>query len=169
MNDQNQPGYQHNPNIQPYTTGAQPNNGHNPYEFIMQANAKPPKAGPSFAVRLMVVVGGIFLLFVGIAVALSLINGGQDDTERFTAVAKEQQQIVLLATTVTQNAKSDSAKAFALNTQLSLQTSLAQTQDFMKKNEMKLDDKALSQTSNKDATDALASAKESQDYDTQAR
>lgn len=135
----------------------------------MQANAKPPKAGPSFVVRLLIVLGGIFLLFAIIGVVLSLLGGGKGDQEQFSVIASEQQSLSALSSSAVQGATSESAKAFALNVQLTMQTNLNQTKAYMSSAGIKLDEKQLAAATDQKSLQELDAAKETTNYDQTAR
>lgn len=169
MHNQNQPKAQYNPQTQPYATGTQPNNGHNPYEFILQADTKPPQPPASFAKRLLLVVGGIFLLFMLLALALSFLLPKKGASEGVVAIAEEQQAIVALATSVATDAQSDTLKAFALNTQLVLQSDQKELTGYIKASGSKLDEKRLVNSSDAKATAKLETAKDTPNYDSTGR
>lgn len=169
MHNQNQPTTPYNPQVQPHATGTQPNNGHNPYEFILQADAKPPKEPTSFVKRLLIAVGGIFLLFALLAVGLSIFLPDKGASEGVVAIAEQQQALSTVAGSIATTANADSVKAYALNTQLTLQTDQKALTSYITSSGTKLDEKKLAASSDSDATAKLDVAKNSPSYNTTAR
>lgn len=145
------------------------NGGHNPYEFILNADGKPPKPPTSLASRLLLVVGGIFLLFVIIALALTMFLGKQGPSDKEMLIISEQQTVIDVASSVASTTKSDSLKALALNTQLSLQTDQKNISNLLVESGAKIDQKQIDSAVDSEPTAKLTAAKGSSTYDNMAK
>lgn len=123
-----------------YTPGTQLDNGHNPYEFIMQADAKHQKHGGDLFIRkLLIIVGSVAAFFIVAAILLSALVPNNNPTDKMYTIATEQQAIATVAATAANQATSESAKAIALNTQLAMQTAANDTLKYVQDNGGKAD------------------------------
>lgn len=143
--------------------------GHNPYEFIVNPNT--PKrstnifGGVMSSWKGLAVLGGavIIILFVAGMVLSSLAPKGS--TPGLTAAVQRQQEIIRVATAAGQNATSTDVLNFAMNVELTVQSSQQQTLAYLTSHGTKVSDKllALDQSAQTDAL--LANAAAAGNYD----
>jgi hypothetical protein len=93
--------------------------------------------------RIAVVAGGAVLLIVLAVVLMSILgSAGKSQTNNYVKIAQKQAEIIRISNLGTKQAKSTSAKALAVNTRLSMESSQVQTAKILEKRGIK--DKALS-------------------------
>jgi len=141
--------------------------GHNPYEFIVNPNTPQKRgglAGAGFGKQIALLVGGVVVLLIIAAVALSALKPKGIGSDML-AIAQRQQEIVRLATAASQQASGQDAKNFAINTQLSVSSSQQQVVGFLTTHGTKTNEKLLALDHTAATDTLLASAANAGTYD----
>lgn len=144
----------------------QPNN----YDFIMNpaTPSRPPLLGGNALLkRLLIVLGGLFILAIIAAVLAQVLGGGSGGFNKtaMLGIAQDQTQIIHLATDGVDNSTTAANKNFSISAQLSI---TSQQTDFLKytaSHGLKPKAKALALKQNADVDTQLTSAKSSSTYD----
>lgn len=145
----------------------QPNNN---YDFIMNP-ATPPKKAPmgsnSMAMRILIVVGGLFLLAIIAAVFMSFIGnaGSAFNKSAMLSVAQDQTEIQRLASIGEQDSVSQTNKNFSATTTLSIKSEQSELLTFLASNGYTVDPKQLPLKQDAAATSQLESAKSASTFD----
>lgn len=151
------------PNVPPPMRG-----GKNPYDFI--ANPDQTKAGNgkvlSKAQRIMLVVGGIFLLLLLVTVISSFISGLGDGIKK-DIVATRQQQVEILRVSELgiKQAASPDTKNLATTTNITMVSDSASLAALAEKAAVKTDRKMLAGGYNANTDALLASARQNNQFD----
>ena len=166
------------PNYRPPTGGLGPQDlniptvtpNNNPYGFIMDAPHKPKKSllpsGNSAKSRLLVVLGGLFVLFVVFSILMPLIFGSKDNsTTQLKSLAAEQQEIVRVATLGVQGAFDPALTSYAQTTKLTVQSQQNEVLGYLASHKIKIAPKLLTAVLNSKTDTALIEAKASNRYD----
>ena len=148
-----------------------PSSSQSDLDFIMNPQ-QPPKSpglfsfgGSSLPKRILLAVGGMFLLLILFVVVKGVVGGNGGSATALVTVAKDQQELIHLATGATQNATTDVTKNFSATALISLQSEQNQLVSYLKTNGHKVAGKELSLKISK-ATDAqLAAAKSASTFD----
>lgn len=142
--------------------------GHNPYEFIVNAEAKKKSlglpGGNSFFGRLAIIVGGVILLMIIAGVVLSAL-GPKSPTASLTAIAQRQQEIVRIASSAVGNASSQDAKNFAVNVEAVVASSQSQIVGYLTSHGTKVDGKVLALDHSAQTDALLTNAQTTNTYD----
>jgi hypothetical protein len=147
-----------------------PNNGHNPYEFIVSPGVKPKKlrigGTQNRATRLLLIMAGfgVIVIILGIIITSLLPNNGS--VQSLTTIAQEQQEIMRVAAQGEQQASSETAKGLAFTIDLSIGTSQNKLLAYLESRDAtpKAKELALKADTATDAT--LTAALASSTYDT---
>jgi hypothetical protein len=123
--------------------------GSNPYDFIVNPNAGPSRrrvpGSNSVVLRLLLVLGGIFLLFIAFVVGKNLLLVDSTNTPLLISAASQQQELIhlsgkaVLVTTIDSTTKNS-----ALTSQLTLTSQQQQLLVYLKANGHKVAPKQLS-------------------------
>ena len=118
--------------------------------------------------RVLVVVGGLFVLAIVAAIAISFLGnaGASFNKGAVLSVAQDQTEIARLSTTGAQDGVSDRVKNFSITTQLSMKSEQAEFQKYLASAGYKIDAKQLLLKQDAAASTALADAKSSSTFDT---
>ncbi len=129
---------------------------HNPYDFIMNPG-KPPKKGfsaglPPLALKILLVLGGVFLVMVLVAIVLSFGSSKSIGKAELIGLAQTQQEIIRISDEGASAAVQQTTKNLATTAVLAIQTQQTQLLTLLEKNGIKTDDKqlALKQDANTD-------------------
>lgn len=144
----------------------QPNGGN--YDFIMNP-AKPPRKPllptNSIASRLLVVVGGIFVLLIIFVVVSNLLKGSNHVLPALTSVGQQQQELLQLTGADLQTGSSNQAptlsangKNFAATVQLTVGSAQSQLTTYLLNNHYKLKKNLFSLTLSKTLDEQLSAA-----------
>lgn len=151
------------------TTPPQPN-----FDFIMNPQQptkhSPLGGGSSMATRILVVVGGLFVLAIIAAIFMRFLgSGGAFDKAAMLTVIQDQTEIARLATTGQENSVSQENKNFSVTAKLSLQSDQKILLTYLAEKGYKPNPKTfvLKQSAATDKT--LADAKSSSTFDTAYR
>lgn len=141
----------------------------NPYEFIL-GNQAPKRSllGGSLLQRVLVIVGGLVVLTIIGAVALSLFAPKSSAQTTFVGLVQEQQEIIRVTTDMMQYASSSDLKNAATTTNLSVTSDQKQFTTYLTANKVKLTQKELALKTDPANTKLLANAKATSTYDTTA-
>ncbi len=142
----------------------------NNYDFIMnpaQPARKNPLGGNSTAARLLVLVGGLFLVIAVIVVLMKIIGGSQGlNKPAMLSVAQDQTEIVRLTTYAASNATSESKKNFSLTTTLSVSSQRDDLLAYLAKNHYTVKPKSLMLKHDATVDQQLEAARSSSTFDT---
>lgn len=117
------------------------------YDFIVNPEPAPRESripgGNSKIVRIMIVLGGLLILFVLFSFVKGLIGGGSN-TPYLLKVTQDQQQLIHLTTNASkENSLSEENANFAITTNLSIASSQTELITYMAKNGKKIKKKEL--------------------------
>jgi len=140
--------------------GQAPSPHQNPYGFILD-NKKPKKknllAGGSLKKRIMIVTGGGLILMIAVILFASLLGGG-GNLDSMIGLAQEQNELIRVADIGVIKGRGSTARNLAQTATGSLNTTQAQTLEYLKKQGTKLDIKALSLKKNSTTDQQLNAA-----------
>lgn len=140
------------------------------YDFIMNPAPQPKRTlgGNSMVTRLLIVLGGVFVLLVVAVLFMQLLgkSGSSFDKGAMLSVAQDQTEIIRLADRGTQDAAAQSNKNFAITVELGMKTEQAELLKYLAEHGYKPKDKdlILKQSAQTDAQ--LDSALSSSAFDT---
>jgi hypothetical protein len=145
----------------------------NPYDFIMNPSAPPPKKGlpipgsnsNPFLVKIGLIVGGVIILMIAVTVALNLFTGGKTSTEEFQSLAQTQQEVIRVAEIGDNDARSQSVKNAAKNIKLSVTTQQLKTLGYLSKNDITMKTKELELKTNSENDTKLDEANQTSTFD----
>lgn len=117
------------------------------YDFIVNPQTEPPKqkfmANTSLPKKIIFFGGALIILFIVFSVAKSVLSG-PSDVDKFVSVAQDQQQLISIATTVSQKTGlSTKSINSALTSQLGLSSDQSATLAYMANNGKKVKSKEL--------------------------
>lgn len=144
------------------------NGGHNPYEFIFAGNEQPKPglfSGGGMMKRVLLVVGGLVVLAVIAAIAVSLLAPKDASLEKLTTVVQEQQEIVRVADLADKSAASTDLKNLAVNTSLSVGSDKKSLQTYLTTRKVKLTDEILAAKQDSKTDTLLTNAKATNTFD----
>lgn len=160
-----------NTRMDPYQQYQAPNQGGNPYDFILSP-AKPPKksfglgGGNSPMKLLLFVVGGVFLLMIVTVLVLNALSGGTNANKAdLTALAQTQNEISRVSQAATTNAVQQTTKNLAITIEFSMDTEQKRTTDYLSSKGTKVSAKDLKLKQNATTDQQLSSAKTTSTYD----
>lgn len=169
MQPQNpQPPYQQPPQQPPVPQQPAPQGQ---YDFIVNPVAPPKKIklapGNSLPMRILIVLGGLFILAIIAAVAVSVLgkSGGAGDKAAILSVAQDQTELIRLSTSGVENSTSQRNKNFSSTTKISITSSQKKLLAFASAKKIKIDPKALPAKQSSDIDTQLATAKSASTYD----
>lgn len=144
--------------------------GHNPYEFIVNANT--PQLGAvatvkndNFLKKMIAVILGVILLFViGGTLATKLIPSS-DIAPQLINLVQEQQEIIRVAKLGTDNANELSVRSLAFNAQLGVTSSQSDLMTYMGSIGTKVGKKQLGLKQDSKTDELLTNAKATSTYD----
>ncbi|HTB49110.1 MAG TPA: hypothetical protein VK712_03440 [Verrucomicrobiae bacterium] len=124
---------------------------HSPeYGFIMSPETVPNRSwslpgGNSQTKRALTVFGGLFALLIVFIVIKGLLGGGGPNLASFTAVAQDQQELIHLATDISQQTQNASATSqnIAITVQLSITSAQSQLLTYLTNNHESIGTKTL--------------------------
>lgn len=147
--------------------GGQPNPD---YGFIMEP-PKPPRAplfnfgGSSQTSRIVLAVAILFVLLILFVGLKNILAGSNKSIPSLVTVAQDQQELIHLAQSGTQNATSGNLKNFAYTAQLSLQSEQKDLVQYLKNNGHKTSPKQLNLKISKTLDNQLSAALTTSSYD----
>lgn len=149
-----------------------PNNP-NDYAFIVNPQQAPKKkllGGSSVAVRVGIVLGGIFLLLITFVISRNLLTSGSSNKSALVAVVSEQKELVRLTSNMSLKGTplSGKTKNAAITTELSVGSARTELIKYMAKNGQKIDQKELLYSSSSLNDNQLKAAIASGNYDATA-
>ncbi len=154
----------------PPATQSNGRSGHNPYDFIVNPNTKPPKptlfsGGGDTLSRIAILGGGlVVLLIVGAVVIQALKPKGPIDG--LTSIVERQQEIIRISTAATKQTVNQDAKDFVFNVQASATSSQVQLLSLLQANGRKLSTSQLTLDKSTQSDTQLANAATANIYDT---
>jgi hypothetical protein len=128
-----------------------------PKLFNFNANSMP--------LRILLVVGILFVLMIVFAVVKSAIGGGGGSTAAVLSVAQDQQELIHLATNAEDSVTTDLGKNFTATALLSLQSEQTELISYLKSNHQKVSPKQLNLKISKSTDEQLAAAKSASTFD----
>ncbi|MFZ1484187.1 MAG: hypothetical protein WAS36_04205 [Candidatus Saccharimonadales bacterium] len=141
-------------------------NGHNPYEFIFNAQSQ-KKPASSMLKRIVLAVIGLAILAVIFAVVSSfLASGSNSGKQQLKTITQLQEELVGIAKDGTKNIRDQSLKNTATTLQLTTASSQAQLLAYSAKNGFEIDPKELGLLHDSATDKLLADAKSTSTYDT---
>ncbi len=148
----------------------QPNQPHTDYDFIMNPGngaKKVPLGGNSMASRIMVVVGGLFLLIIIASIAISFLgNTGKAFNEgAMLGAAQSQSELSRLGALGAQDGVSQSTKNFSLTLKLGMQSEQQKLLAYLATEGFEPDPKELLLKQDVQVDSQLADAKSSSTFD----
>jgi uncharacterized protein YpmB len=141
------------------------------YSFIMEP-PKPPKrplfnfGGSSQTMRIILVVAAVFVLLIIFVGLKNILATSNKSAPSLVAVAQDQQELIHLAQSGTQNATSANLKNFAYTAQLGLQSEQKDLVIYLKNNGHKTSTKELNLGISKALDTQLSAAITTSSYDT---
>lgn len=135
------------------------------YSFILNADQAVERKAISTPIKILVVLGLVFLLFGAVALALSLKGSGKESGDSLLGLAQQQQEIIRLSGDAETKANEESTKAFATTTNLSVTSDQQKLIAQMEKSGTKADAKTLDLQNDAGATSQLSTAENSTRYD----
>jgi hypothetical protein len=116
----------------------QPQQSGDPYGFIMNSPARPPKQPLAMKARILVVGGGLILLIIIFVIVSSLLSSGQKaQRDIYVQLAQKQTEMIRISTIGSKKAKTLQAKSYAITTRVSLESSQKQTTALITKRGLK--------------------------------
>lgn len=147
----------------------QPQPPANPYEFITDSSQTPKKpllpTGNSMAQRLLIVLGGLFILVLVVVIFMNVVFGGSNNSTGFVSLAQQQNELVRVAGIGTQQAQSQDTKDFAKAAQLSILSAQQQTLTLLQEHGTKVKPKELALKQNAQTDAAINSAVAASSFD----
>lgn len=145
----------------------------NPYDFIMNPAAPPPKKrlpipgsnSNPFLVKIGLIVGGVIILMIVATVVLNLLTGGKTSTEEFRSLAQTQQEVIRVSAIGDNDARSQSVKNAAKSINLSVTTQQLKTLSYLSKNDVTMKEKELELKINADNDKKLDEANQTSTFD----
>lgn len=145
----------------------------NPYDFIMNPAAPPPKkrlpvptTGPNaFLVKIGLIVGAVIVLMIAVTVAINLFSSGKTSTEEFRSLAQTQQEVIRVATAGDDDARSQAVKNAAKSITLSVTTQQLKTLNYLAQRDVTMKDKDLELKLNADTDKTLDQANQTSTFD----
>lgn len=159
-----------NTRMDPYQQYQAPNQGGNPYDFILSP-AKPPKksftlGGGSPIKLLILVAGGVFLLMIVTVIVLNMLSGGTNANKAdLTALAQTQNELSRVSQAATTDATQQTTKNLAITIELTMDTEQKRTVNYLSSKGTKISAKDLKLKQNATTDQQLASAKSTSTYD----
>lgn len=155
---------------QPGQPPQQPAPPPNNYDFIMNPGDSPkktPLGGSSMATRILVVVGGLFLLIIVAAVFMSFIGGAGKsfDNAAMLTVAQDQTELQRLSDLGVQESVEQTNKNFSATTKLGIKSDQSTLLSFLAQNGYTIDPKQLPLKQDAAATTQLENAKSASKFD----
>lgn len=147
---------------------------HNPYDFIMNPAAPPPKrplkipatnTKNGFLIKIGLIVGAAIVLIIGVMIASSLFTTDTSGVTTMTTLAQTQNEVIRVAAQGAAAGRDQKVKNFAVNTNLSVSTQQLRTLNYLVSKGTKLGVKQLSLKESKTTTDQLAQAKATSTFD----
>jgi hypothetical protein len=136
------------------------------YDFIMnpeqQHKHSPLGGGSSMGMRIAVVLGGVLLLVIIVAIAMSLFKGGGVDEKTFVEIAQEQTEIIRLSDNGIDNSVSQTTKNFAVTAKVSM---ASEQRVLLEGVGLKIPEKQLALKANSKIDAQLTDAKSASNYD----
>lgn len=152
--------------VPPLAPAQQRSSGHNPYEFIMNANNPPNvQGGGSLTKRIIIAVASLSVLVVVGGLIYSALLPKDSAKELYIALAKEQTELVRIATTGT-TASSERVKGASLNMQLSIGTNQSKLTQYMNSKNIVVEPEEMAMARDSKNDKLLADAKTTNTFDT---
>lgn len=158
--------YAPGPTLSPQV-GAPNHNGHNPYEFIFNGSQQPKQGllGGSLLKRSLVIVGGLVVLAIIAAIAISLLTPKDNSFAQLTSVLQEQQEIVRVADITDKSASTTDLKNLAVNVSLGVGTNKVSLQKYLTTRKVKINDTILAAKKDSKTDTLFANAKAASAFD----
>lgn len=140
----------------------------NPYEFITNPGQAPkkPLLGGSTKSRVLLVVGGIFLLFIIFGIANALLSSGKNaSTQALKNIVAEQEEIIRIADIGTTDALGSEARGYAITVSMTTQTNQQEMLDVLKTTKIKISNPELKAKFSAKTDEAFTAAKANNRYD----
>ena len=145
----------------------------NQYDFIMNngANQQPSSkfglpSGNSTKQRVLIILGGLFLLVIVGIFLMSLLNSGsKSKSAKLLELAQQQTEIIRVTDSVVDNKAVRNSSTLALANNVSLSVTTTQTQTLAMMNGVKANDKRLALKLNAQTDAKLTSAAQNNQYD----
>ena len=156
----------------PPQPGQTPGGPHDPndYDFILNPAAAPKKSlfnfGGSFAMRLIAILGGLFILVAILAVLINTMSSSGFDKPGMLAIAQDQTEILRLIDVGEKEAKSQALKDFNITAALSLESSQATFVTYLSSNNVTLKSKDLALNADSSTDTQLDTAVSGGTFDT---
>ena len=153
-----------------YGQPSPPERGPEQYDFIMNSGAKRrgPLMSSSFSSRLLLALGGAFVLIIVAWIFLSIVRKSPHvDSPQLITIMQDQYELIQISAAAINSADSQTTRNFAKTVQLNLETDQNMLQAYMAKHNIKVKKSVIHLLpANSKATDAtLATAKTNGDYD----
>ena len=146
--------------------------GENPYDFILQAQSRPPKkmlpGGGSRKQRALVVVTGILFFIILLMVVLSFISSrAAAPTKALEKIAQTQNEIIRVSTLGGKTSRDTVTLGFAETVSTTITSSQKQTIVYLKARHVKADPKFLALGANASTDASLKTADSAGRYDSE--
>ncbi len=148
-----------------------PNNGHNPYEFIISPSTKPKRLGFSLgssknsASKLLLTVAAAGILVIILGVIITSFLPKNSSTQSLTTIAQQQQELMRVASQGERQTTSETTQGLAYTIDLSIGTDQTKVLAYLGKHNTKLSVKQLSLTQDKNTDATLTAAQASSTFD----
>jgi len=147
-------------------------NGHNPYEFIINPNTAPAKSGgllsgllgDKFIRNAILAVAGLAVLVIGAAIAISAL-APKGSVPGMTSIAERQQELIRVSTAAVQQAGSSDTKNFVTNLELDVTSDQQQILGYLGAHGTKINSKVLGLDQSAQTDTQLADAATANNYD----
>lgn len=140
----------------------------NPYDFITNPGPPPkkPLLGGSTKSRVIIVIGGIFLLFVIFGIASTILSSGKNTASlALKEVVAEQEELIRVADLGSKDALGSEARGYAVTVSMTLKTSQQETTERVTAAKMKISNTELKAKSSSKTDESLTAAKANNRYD----
>ena len=141
------------------------------YDFILNPQQSPQQprfsggGNQSMAMRVLIVVGGLFALIIAAFIFMSLVSGG-GNKDALLSAAQDQTELLRIAEGAKQNAKLETTKDFTMTLKLTIKSQQAELLAYMSQSNIKVDQKKLILKQSAQTDQRLATAISTNTYDT---
>lgn len=156
--------------VPPYQAGGNDSHtGHNPYEFIVNPNtagARPKfkLGGDPFIMRIVLILGGVFVVAIVAAVLLSALTP-KGSLPGLEAIAERQQEIIRVSTEGVNNATTQPGQNFVTNVQVTMTSSQKNVLSYLAAHGIKMSQSMLALDKDPQTDTALNNAASANNYD----
>lgn len=151
-------------------TGMNPQE-HNPYDFIMNPAAPPPKkrlqvGGPNaLMIKIGLIIGAVIAAMILVTVLINLFTGGKTSTDELRLLAQTQQELIRVASTGESDARNQNVKNFAKNAQLTITSQQVKALGYLASKDVDMKEKELNLKLNAATDKQLEQAEQTSTFD----